>query len=159
MTKGSITADRVLDLIAAYGAERGGWPEEEREAATAFIAAQPDLFSDALSQARMLDAALAAEIAPEPGPALADKILSSAPKARVSRVKENRRGWLSALLPGGLRGPVGAVAGSLAIGLATGYAYASTATVYDYDDMDSAYGAVFEDSSLDMWEVTGMSDG
>jgi len=160
MTKGLMTPERLLDLIACYGAEPGGWPEDERDAAHALLGAEPDLFAGAISEALALDAILMDERTPEPSLALAEKILTAAPSATTKTATKSSRGWLSTLLPGGLRGPIGAVTGSLVIGLASGYAYAATsATPYAYEDMDSAYDAVFDGSVEDMWSLTESVDG
>ena len=55
MTKDLVTIDRVLELIAAYGALPAAWPEDERAAAIEILKADPDRFAAALDEAYALD--------------------------------------------------------------------------------------------------------
>nr|WP_156780767.1 hypothetical protein [Hyphomonas sp. Mor2] len=135
-----MTHDRVLELIEAFGAEPMGWPEQDREAARAILESDPDAFTEALAEARALDAALALDPMPEPSAQLADAILAAAPRA--PRARSGVFGGLSSLLfPQGVRWPAGAALASLLMGLVGGYAYASTGA--GYDQADSAYYAAF----------------
>lgn len=143
-----MTRERVFELIAAYGAEPMGWPEDEREAARALLADDPDAFSEALAEARAIDEALNLELVPEPSPALANAILSAAPRA-----SQPRKGLIERLadlvFPQGARWPAGAALASLVMGLVGGYAYASTGV--GYDQVDSAYYAAFGLDSGEAW--------
>lgn len=140
MTQTEMTPDRVLELIAAYGSEPALWPEEECAAAQSLLTATPDLFADALEEARRIEQLLAAEDVPEPSPGLAEAILAQAPQAGPAR--NSLWGALSGLLfPQGVRWPAGAALASLVMGLVGGYAYASTGA--GYDQADSAYYAAF----------------
>jgi len=135
-----MTKDRVLELIAAYGAEPGGWPDDERESARVLLSAESDAFAAALEDARALDQMLAREEMPAPSPELAEKILANAPATKPERA--GLFGGLSALLfPQGVRWPAGAALASLVMGLVGGYAYASTGI--GYDQADSAYFSAF----------------
>lgn len=151
MTDVKITTDRILELIAAYGAEPGAWPEDERTAASMRIAESPDLFTAALAEARDLDALLQTERVPEPSGALTDAILGAAPEPRAA--SNSLLGGLSSLIfPQGVRWPAGAALASLMMGLVGGYAYASTGI--GYDQADAAYYAAFGvDDEVD-WVVT-----
>jgi len=141
MTRSGLTVERVLDLIEAYGAEPGAWPEHERGAAQAVIDAQPETFAASLNNARVLDTALAREIVPEPVSDLAAAILKHAPTAPATRA--NGLVWLRAIVfPQGTRWPASAALASLAMGIAGGYAYASTGAL-PYDQADAAYYAAF----------------
>ena len=141
MTGSGLTVERVLDLIEAYGAESGAWPEGERGAAQAVIEAQPEAFAAALSDAQALDAALARETIPEPASDLAAAILKHAPTASATRA--SGLGWLKGIVfPQGTRWPASAALASLAMGIAGGYAYASTGPL-PYDQADAAYYAAF----------------
>ncbi len=148
MTVTEMTNDRVIELIEAYGAEPMTWPEEERDLAKARIAADPEIFAEALAEARSLDHLLAREEIAEPSSALTDTILANAPKA--SRARQGLLGGLSSLLfPQGARWPAGAALASLAMGLVGGYAYASTGI--GYDQADSAYYSAFGFDSGENW--------
>lgn len=138
-----MTDERLLDLIGAYGAEPLAWPEEERAAAEAHLAAHPDRFATALDAARALDLAFAqAELAGVPD-SLAARILNDAPKPRPSGA-----GWAGRLhdmiFPNGLRWPAGATAAALAMGLMAGV-YSAPATAddgYQAASEELVYGAL-----------------
>jgi len=148
MTREMITVERVLDLIEAFGAEPGGWPEAERDAASALVAAEPDTFAQALSEARALDQILLAEAVPEPGEDLAAAILANAPIASPER-KSVLGALSSALFPRGAKWPAGAALASLVMGLVGGYAYASGGA--GYDQADAVYYAAFGVDSDESW--------
>lgn len=148
MTREKMTVERVLELIEAFGAEPGGWPEAERDAASARIAAEPDTFAEALSEARALDQALLNEALPEPSQDLAASILVSAPIA-ASKRKSVFSTLSSVLFPRGVRWPAGAALASLVMGLVGGYAYASTGV--GYDQADAVYYAAFGVDSDATW--------
>lgn len=146
----TITTERILELIAAYGAEPGAWPEDERVAATMRIAESPDLFAAALDEARALDAFLQTESHLEPSSALSDAILSVAPPPQ--RTSNSVLGGLTSLIfPQGTRWPAGAALASLLMGLVGGYAYASTGI--GYDQADAAYYAAFAIDGEEDWVV------
>lgn len=133
--------DRVFELIAAYGAEPGAWPEDERDAARATIAEFPERFADALADARALDLALFNETLPDPDPDLANRILAAAPQAlRPSGSFASLFRWR---LPG-RQWPAGATLASLMIGLVSGYAYAGNTTGGDFETADEFYVGFFE---------------
>ncbi|MEM7330336.1 MAG: hypothetical protein AAF437_16460 [Pseudomonadota bacterium] len=151
MTDVKISTERVLELIAAFGAEPGAWPEAERAPAVAWIAESPNLFSAALAEARALDNALSLEHIPEPGPALGDAILAAAPSgAPVS--KSLFAGVSAMIFPQGVRWPAGAAFASLMMGLVGGYAYAATGPGYDQAEL--AYYAAFGGEIGEDWMVS-----
>ena len=143
MTKAS--EERVFDLIAAYGAEPGGWPEEEREAAKATLAENPDRFAGALAEAQAIDAALFAEHIPEPSAQLADRILAAAPPPK--REFSGLGSLLKWRLPG-KQWPAGATLASLMIGLVSGYAYAGNATNAEFETADEFYVSLFDQGAV-----------
>lgn len=148
MTREKMTRERVLELIEAFGAEPGGWPEEERAAASALIEAEPNAFAEALSEARALDAVLLSEAMPEPSGDLAAAILADAPVAASER--KSVLGRLSSVVfPRGVRWPAGAALASLVMGLVGGYAYA--AGDVGYDQADEVYYAAFGVDSDASW--------
>ena len=150
MTDVTITTERILELIAAYGAEPGAWPEDERAAATMRIAEAPNQFATALEEARALDAMLQMESPLEPSSGLSDAILSAAPAPRPT--SNSLLGGLTSLIfPQGVRWPAGAALASLLMGLVGGYAYASTGV--GYDQADAAYFAAFGIDAEEDWVV------
>ncbi len=148
MTREKMTVERIFELIEAFGAEPGGWPDAERDAASALIEAEPETFATALSEARALDQFLLSETVREPGADLAASILASAPVAAPEH-----RSVLDALssivFPRGVRWPAGAALASLAMGLIGGYAYASGGV--GYDQADAVYYAAFGVDSDESW--------
>lgn len=80
---------RVHSLIEAYGADHRRWPESERDAARALIAAQPAVFADALAEADAADAWLDAAPRPQVSAALRDRIIAQA----QAQTMPSRRGW------------------------------------------------------------------
>ncbi len=154
MTKTMISVERVLDLIAIYGAHTHTWPEEERAAAVALLEARPDMFADAITDARLLDGALEREVIPDPSSALSAQIMAAAPspKARKAGILTDLK---AALFPKGVRWPAGAALASLAMGLVGGYAYASTDIAYD--SADEALYAAFGYDAETAWTVEDVS--
>ncbi|MEO1187620.1 MAG: hypothetical protein AAFW60_01000 [Pseudomonadota bacterium] len=140
MTDVKVSTERVLELIAAYGAEPGAWPDDERDAAVHLMTASPDLFTVALDEARALDTLLQAEQLPEPSLQLSNAILAAAPKPTTAR-KGPLRGLSNLIFPQGVRWPAGAALASLMMGLLGGYAYAATGVGYDQADL--AYYTAF----------------
>lgn len=148
MTREKMTVERALELIEAFGAEPGGWPDEERDAVSALIEAEPDTFAKALSEARALDQLLLSEASPEPSAELAATILANAPVAAPTR-NSIFDGLSSVLFPRGVRWPAGAAFASLMMGLVGGYAYASGGV--GYDQADAVYYAAFGVDSDETW--------
>lgn len=143
----SMTDDRLLALIEAYGAEPMAWPEDEREAAEAHLEMYPARFSEALETARLLDHAFAGDEAPEMPAGLAERVLAAAPQAPAQH-SGRRTGLASLLFPNGLRWPAGATLAALMMGLMAGVATAP-ATADDgfrTEEEDVVYAALGYDS-------------
>ncbi len=73
-----MTAERFLELVQAWGADRRRWPEAERVAAEAFAAAHPDIADPALDEADQIDALLFASATPRVSTALRDRVIAAA---------------------------------------------------------------------------------
>lgn len=69
--------ERFATIVAAYGAEPRRWPQDERAAAQAYAAAHPEECAALLSEARELDAALAAAPVRQPSDLLAARVLTA----------------------------------------------------------------------------------
>lgn len=144
MRQTDMTDARVLQLLETYGAWPMAWPEEEREAAEAHLAAHPERFTDALAQARLLDAAFEAEPMPEPDASLAARILAEAPRAQTARTGLGTR-LARTLMPNGRRWPAGAALASLGMGLFAGYTASASsvpATGYETEAEAVVYAAL-----------------
>lgn len=77
-----MNAERLTQLIAAYGADASRWPEAEREAGRALLAALPD--TTPVEAARDLDHLLWASPQPAVSMALRDRVLASAAAAGLT---------------------------------------------------------------------------
>lgn len=135
---------RFVELLNAYGAELSRWPEEERGSAESFLLTAPHRLKDIWESERVFDHLLALE---KDGPAtiaLETRVLSSAPsRPRAARpVGQLFGGWS---VPKWATG--GAIAASLALGFAVGYAGESAPAETDYAQLlnltGSGAGAVF----------------
>lgn len=76
-----MTAERFLALVAAYGADRRRWPEDERAAAEAFVASRAEAASPALAEADAVDALLHRSPTPQVSMALRERVLAAAASA------------------------------------------------------------------------------
>ncbi len=116
-----MTSERFLALVAAYGADARRWPEAERAAAQAFVAAKPVAAAPALAEADMADALLHASRAAQPSMALRDRVIASAAGAGLKARREGRRwlDWLTLTLGAG--GAAAACAGIVAGVMMTTY--------------------------------------
>lgn len=91
-----MTSERFLALIAAYGADARRWPEDERAAAKALVAANPAAVHAVLAEADAVDALLHLSPSPQPSMALRDRVIASAAEAGLKARREGRR-WLDRL--------------------------------------------------------------
>lgn len=88
---------RVLEIMAAYGADAARWPANERTAAQALVAEDAALQAE-LDAAAVLDAELAAwAMAPV---AVSDIDATAAADAALARAPVQRRWWPTAVLGG-----------------------------------------------------------
>ena len=137
MSADKITEMRLLELIAAYGGDVHAFPEAERAAARAMLAAQPERFAAAMADASATDDLLAGLPAIETPDALRAALIASAPRPR--RQARRASGWR---LPVWI--PAGALA-SLAVGLFAGLSVAEPAVTQD----DQAETLVYASLGLD----------
>lgn len=102
-----MTPERFIALAAAYGGSIDRWPEAERDAARACLAAHPEV-GEALDAEAALDSTLALWTVPGPGAAVAGRIVASATPRRKTALRLPL--WLAGL------GLAGALAAGGAIG-------------------------------------------
>lgn len=103
---------RFLALAEAYGADLRRWPDGERAAAQAYMAARPEAARAALAQADALDDLLFASRPLQPSAALRDRVIAAA--ARSPRPSSWRArlglamgaGWAAAACAGVVAGVV-----------------------------------------------------
>ena len=109
---------RFMVLLAAYGADLSRWPEEDRDNAGAFLDVAPHRIKDVWESERGFDHLLALEKDMPVSITLETEVLAAAPGRRVAR-----RGlpvFSLRAMPRWAAG--GALAASLALGFAVGYA-------------------------------------
>ncbi len=94
MTRDGMTPERFEALADAFGGDLARWPDAERDAAAAMLAAEPAWAGATLARAGELDAVLDAFAAPRADGALAERIAAAAPA--------RRRRWRVWLAPAGL---------------------------------------------------------
>jgi hypothetical protein len=136
-----MTEDRFRELAAAYGADLARWPDADRAAAAAFVAAR----GDAMLQAeRALDALLTQAAAAEPSHALRARVIEAAPRQRAAG--RTVRWLVGAGLGLGL-------AASCAAGVAAGFTLAPHSVVHligggpEHIEADSSLADPFGDAA------------
>ena len=107
---------RFIELLGAYGAELSRWPEDERGTAEAFLEVAPHRIKDIWESERSFDHLLALEKDGPASIALETKVLSASPSRRRVRAGEMGKWKWPQWATGG------AIAASLALGFAVGYA-------------------------------------
>lgn len=144
-----MTIERFAALIEAYGADRRRWPEAERRAALALLAADARART-LLADAHDLDWVLDADPAPAVSPALRARVLAGAPTPRQAarwalaawaRLWAPRAGLAAAGLAGVMFGAV--LGGAADFGADTGAdrgAQALLAEADPYDELAVAEG-------------------
>ncbi len=108
----TMTIQRFAEFVEAYGSSSARWPEAERDEAVAFMKTSAEarrLLEEAASLDELLDMPQTASVTR----ALQDRILVTAPRAPTTPVPVMSRPWAQWL-------PVGAIACSLALGIAVG---------------------------------------
>jgi hypothetical protein len=142
---------RFMELLGVYGADLVRWPEEDRGSAAAFLEIAPHRIKDIWESERAFDHLLALE---KDGPAsisLETQILSTAPARRTLIGASPGRSLWS--LPKWATG--GALAASLALGFAFGYAGQPTRLAEtDYPSM-----LTISSSGAGSMYLTAMNDG
>lgn len=110
-----MNAERFQELAGAYGADLRRWPEAQREAARAFMAADPSGADRLLFEARQIDLALDASIRPVVSHDLRERVIALAASAglkpRARQFAFGRRlawasgaGWAAACAAGVVAG-------------------------------------------------------
>ncbi len=122
-----IIQDRFEALCEAYGGDIAKWPEAEREAAEAFLAAHPDTAMPALVAARALDEVLTEAAISAPSEGLHQSIVSQGVKVRQPRQPV----WAAA-----------AAAVMLTVGLSAGWMAAPGPVTETEEVYASAFGAL-----------------
>lgn len=121
-----------VELLAAYGAELSRWPADERLEAEEFLAGAPHRLKDMWESERVFDRLLALEKDVPASVSLETKVLASMPGRRVKRPVSMGlfNGWRAPQWAAG-----GAIAASLALGFAVGYAGEPTQNSSDVPQM------------------------
>ena len=100
-----MTPERFRYLIDAYGADIQRWPHQEQQAAQLLAAQHIQALDDALHHAALLDTTLSAQALPAIDPALAERILATAPPPSSHAALPRRAWWQRFRLSGvGLAG-------------------------------------------------------
>ena len=139
-----MTNARVFELIEAYGPEPAAWPEAERVAARELLQSAPDVFAEALEDARALDAALAALPEPRIPAGLAERIAASAPFTPAREPAGIFAKLRSMLMIGGSILPSASALASSAVGLIIGYGAFGAAQADEIDYAEEAIYAAFD---------------
>lgn len=122
---------RFMELMAAYGADLARWPEDVRGDAGAFLEVAPHRVKDVWESERTFDRLLLLERDSPASIALETQIISSAPDRRT--VRKGPRVPALWDIPKWAAG--GALAASLALGFAVGYAEPEHPVSPDYAKM------------------------
>jgi hypothetical protein len=109
---------RFMELLGAYGADLSRWPEDDRELAESFLEGAPHRIKDIWESERTFDHLLALEKDGPASIALEAKVLAASPDHRS--VRRPAGVWGRWKTPQWATG--GAIAASLALGFAVGYA-------------------------------------
>lgn len=130
-----MTFERFEDLAGAYGGEIARWPEGEREAARALLAANPMRLGAVLAEGAELDRLLDLAPAQRPDAALLGRLIAAAPQP----VNAARR-WIAGL--GAALGLSAAACAGVMVGVSIGgqdqpaapaaVAHADTVTAVDF---------------------------
>jgi hypothetical protein len=139
------TRERLLEIIAAYGAEPGRWPAAERSAAEALLATSAEARS-ALEAARGLDRLLDGLPAPRSelgAGTVAARAIAADQAAARGRASASRRGWFW-LAPG-----VAGLAAAAVAGFFIGWAEVDAASAADrYTDYSGYVARLNVDEDL-----------
>lgn len=129
---------RFIELLAIYGAELSRWPEVDRADAESFLETAPHRIKDIWESERSFDHLLALEKDALVSIALETRILGASPAQKHARAPMGvGQGWS---MPQWIAG--GALAASLALGFAVGYAgEPAPAADGDYAKMLTVSGA------------------
>ena len=87
-----LNAERFAELADVYGGDIGRWPQDQREAARALLAADPQGLGQVLGEAAYLDRLLDLAPAGAVDAALLGRLIAAAPRPAASA-----RRWIAAL--------------------------------------------------------------
>ncbi len=93
--------ERLKEIVDAWGASPSRWPEAERGAAEALLAASSEALGGLVAEAQRLDALLDAAPVEAPSAALMERLMAARPRPAAnapSRTVAERRGWWRALV-------------------------------------------------------------
>jgi len=128
MMKNEISIGRLQEIVDAWGASPSRWPEAERSAAEALVAASAEA-RRLVGEALRLDALLDAAPVEAPSAALMARLMAARPRpvaAAPQRAPETRNRWrglLDAVWPYGSPAlPAGTLAASIMLGILVGSA-------------------------------------
>ncbi len=128
---------RFMELLGAYGAELARWPEDDRGDAEAFFEIAPHRIKDIWESERAFDHLLALEKDSPASISLETRVMAASPNRRSVRRPAGRIGrWTVPQWAAG-----GALAASLALGFAVGYASEPVSTEADFAKMLTLSGA------------------
>lgn len=151
MSAQTMTLDRLRQILAAYGGDPDRWPDDERDAAEALIAASP-VAREALAQEQALDAGLALAASEVPDDAVARLTAAMAfppPRQTAAPAAGLGSGWLTTMASAFW--PRATVFASMAaLGIIAGLAIEP---VYSPND---ANASVVSDFSVDVAEDVGL---
>jgi hypothetical protein len=128
-----ISEDRLLVLIAAYGADPLHWPESERTAAQQRAATDTPAIRQALAQARILDQMLATAAVPALSESAITAMQAKAQPGLMIRLRALFDWW------GPVWQPTGALAAALLLGVMLGLANPDTSAALA--DMTGQYAS------------------
>lgn len=144
-----MTPERFAQLTDAYGAALARWPSAERKSAQALLDSGNRQVLARLQQARWLDSRLDGHQALSADPALARRIVASAPTAPAWPFWSRYGGWLSRVGFVGA-GLAGLAAGMLLVSLGMPLAPSTDSevlpSVFDHVDLGRPYASELEET-------------
>lgn len=155
MSAQNMTLDRLRQILAAYGGDPDRWPDDERDAAEALIAASP-VARDALAQEQALDAglSLASSAVPDDAMARLTAAMAFPPPRQTAAPAGVASGWFASLASAFW--PRATVFASMAaLGIIVGLA---VEPVYSPNDANAsvASDSVVSDYNVDVAEDLGL---
>ncbi|MEQ8281618.1 MAG: hypothetical protein RIC04_02510 [Parvibaculum sp.] len=150
--------ERLKEIVDAWGASPSRWPEAERGAAEALLAASSEA-RGLVAEAQRLDALLDAAPVEAPSAALMERLMAARPRPAAnapSRTVAERRGWWRALVdtvwPDG---SPAVAAGTLAASIMLGVVVGSAA---DFSPLTEAETVAVETTADDQLIALAMAD-
>lgn len=134
----SMSLDRFAELADIHGGDVGRWPEAEREAARALLAAEPFRLEAVLADAARLDRLLDLAPAQSADAALLGRLIAAAPRPASASLR-----WLAGA--GAALGLGVAALAGVAVGVRIGQP--------GHTDLPSAQGVIATDFTADLSEA------